>query len=81
MTKMVIVVEESARDVAALARELAAIPGVSVTAQSDAFIDVDATAKGALAHLREFADANRGVSLHPVAEPQLMEPIRPNKFL
>jgi len=81
MAKMVIVVDESVPDVAALAREVAAIPGVSVTAQSDAFIDVDATAKGALAQLRDFAQAKSGVSLHPVAEPELMEPIRPNKFL
>jgi|GEM_PF-4956700 hypothetical protein len=81
MTKMVIVVDESAPDVESLAREVAAIPGVSVTGRSDAFIDVNADAKGAVAELRKLTENRAGVSLHPVAEPKLMEPIRPNKFL
>lgn len=81
MTKMVIVIDESGRDAAAVARDVAAIPGVSVTAQSDAYIDVDAHAKGSLAELRKFAEHTAGLSLHPVAEPELMEPIRASKFL
>jgi hypothetical protein len=81
MTKMVIVVDEAALDTEKLVRDIAAIPGVSVTSRSDAFIDVNAHAKGSLAQLRKFAAKTKGLSLHPVAEPELMEPIPASKFL
>ncbi len=81
MTKMVIVVNDAEQDVAAVARDVAEIPGVSVTSRSDAYIDVDAREKGSVALLREFTRHTSGLSLHRVAEPELMEPIAASSFL
>jgi hypothetical protein len=80
MAKMVILVDGAEHDAEAVVRDLSSIPGVSVTSRSDAFIDVKTDSKGSLARLKKFAQGSSGLSLHPVAEPELMEPIPTSKI-
>ena len=50
MAKMVIIIDD-AHDAASVARDVASIPGVSVTSLTEGFVDVDAASKGSLVQL------------------------------
>lgn len=79
MAKMVIIIDD-AHDAASVARDVASIPGVSVTSLTEGFVDVDAASKGSLVQLKRFAESSTGLSLHRVADAELMEPIPTSKI-
>lgn len=78
MAKLVIVVEDD-KNTESVARDVAAIPGVSVTSQSGSFVDVETTAKSSVKKLKRFT-AENGLSLHQLPEAELMEPIPTSKI-
>jgi hypothetical protein len=79
MAKMVIIIDD-AHDAASVARDVASIPGVSVTSLAEGFVDVDAASKGSLVQLKRFTESSTGLSLHRVADAELMEPIPTSKI-
>jgi hypothetical protein len=81
MEKLVIVVDKKTHDSAEVARDVAAIPGVSVTSRSRSFVDVEASEPRSVEQLRAFTSQHHGLSLEAAPEPQLMEPISPFKAI
>ncbi len=80
MAKMVVILDRGSDQSAAdIVPQIQKVPGLSVTATSKSFIDVEVDEETAGRRLMEFAKS-KGLDVQPVSQPELIEPISPFKF-